>query len=123
MKGYMYILQCADGSYYTGSTTNLELRLKQHQNGEGTVNYDTMITEKLIFPVGNRDISLTDFSPSQTFHYKDKKEAKEDLKKWFSRIAVCDILIKTMESLNLTYPEVGTEQRKEIGKAKTMLLE
>ena len=35
MKGYMYILQCSDGSYYTGSTTNLERRLAQHQNGEG----------------------------------------------------------------------------------------
>ena len=34
-KGYMYILECSDGSYYTGSTTNLELRLQQHQNGEG----------------------------------------------------------------------------------------
>lgn len=35
MKGWMYILQCSDGSYYTGSTTDLELRLQQHQNGEG----------------------------------------------------------------------------------------
>ena len=35
MKGYMYILLCSNGSYYTGSTNNLELRLKQHQNGEG----------------------------------------------------------------------------------------
>ena len=35
MKGYMYILLCADGSYYTGSTTDLERRLEQHQNGEG----------------------------------------------------------------------------------------
>jgi putative endonuclease len=35
MKGYMYILECSDGSYYTGSTKNLELRLQQHQNGEG----------------------------------------------------------------------------------------
>jgi predicted GIY-YIG superfamily endonuclease len=35
MEGYMYILQCADGSYYTGSTINLELRLLQHENGEG----------------------------------------------------------------------------------------
>jgi len=34
MKGYMYILLCADGSYYTGSTNNLELRIQQHQNGE-----------------------------------------------------------------------------------------
>ena len=34
-KGYMYILKCVDDSYYTGSTVNLELRLAQHQNGEG----------------------------------------------------------------------------------------
>jgi len=35
MKGYMYILLCDDGSYYTGSTNNLELRLQQHFAGEG----------------------------------------------------------------------------------------
>ena len=32
---YMYILLCSDGSYYTGSTIDLELRLDQHQAGEG----------------------------------------------------------------------------------------
>ena len=37
MKGYMYILECADGSYYTGSTNNLERRLQQHQNGKGPI--------------------------------------------------------------------------------------
>jgi putative endonuclease len=35
MKGYMYILLCSDGSYYTGSTNDLRRRLEQHQNGEG----------------------------------------------------------------------------------------
>ncbi|WP_288981403.1 GIY-YIG nuclease family protein [uncultured Flavobacterium sp.] len=35
MKGYMYILLCANGSYYTGSTVDLERRLEQHQAGEG----------------------------------------------------------------------------------------
>jgi putative endonuclease len=35
MKGYMYILKCSDGSYYTGSTNDLECRLAQHQSGEG----------------------------------------------------------------------------------------
>ncbi|HHF7367474.1 TPA: GIY-YIG nuclease family protein [Legionella bozemanae] len=29
---YVYILQCRDGSYYTGHTDNLEVRLYQHQN-------------------------------------------------------------------------------------------
>jgi putative endonuclease len=32
---YIYILECADGSYYTGSTWNLEKRLWEHQNGLG----------------------------------------------------------------------------------------
>ena len=35
MTSFMYILRCADGSYYTGSTKNLERRLAQHRNGEG----------------------------------------------------------------------------------------
>ncbi|MBT8421217.1 MAG: GIY-YIG nuclease family protein [Gammaproteobacteria bacterium] len=35
MKGYMYILECGNGKFYTGSTNNLEIRLAQHQAGEG----------------------------------------------------------------------------------------
>ncbi len=31
--GFMYILECSDGSFYTGSTKNLERRLKEHQGG------------------------------------------------------------------------------------------
>jgi len=34
-KAWVYILRCADGSYYTGHTTNLEMRLAEHQAGEG----------------------------------------------------------------------------------------
>ncbi len=30
---YVYILKCADGSYYTGQTSNIENRLAQHQEG------------------------------------------------------------------------------------------
>jgi len=36
MKGYMYILKCSNGEYYTGSTTDLDRRMQQHQNGEGS---------------------------------------------------------------------------------------
>ena len=35
-KAYMYILLCADGSYYTGSTTNLDIRIAQHLSGVGS---------------------------------------------------------------------------------------
>ena len=49
MKGYMYILECCDGSYYTGSTNNLKLRLEQHQNGEGANHTKKRLPVKLIY--------------------------------------------------------------------------
>ena len=33
---WMYILKCADDSYYIGSTKNLDLRITQHQSGKGS---------------------------------------------------------------------------------------
>jgi len=30
---WIYILKCSDGSYYTGHTDNLELRMAQHVSG------------------------------------------------------------------------------------------
>jgi len=30
---WVYIIQCADGSYYTGHTDDIDLRLAQHQQG------------------------------------------------------------------------------------------
>ncbi|HKK61726.1 MAG TPA: GIY-YIG nuclease family protein [Bacteroidales bacterium] len=35
MKGYMYILKCANGQYYTGSTKDLDKRIDQHLCGQG----------------------------------------------------------------------------------------
>ena len=49
MKGYMYILECADGSYYTGSTTDLELRLQQHQSGEGANHTRKRLPVRLVY--------------------------------------------------------------------------
>ncbi|WP_138435073.1 GYDIA family GHMP kinase [Winogradskyella algicola] len=34
-KGYVYILECADGSYYTGSTIDVEKRIAEHNEGKG----------------------------------------------------------------------------------------
>lgn len=32
---YTYILRCADGTFYTGWTVNLQSRLKAHNDGSG----------------------------------------------------------------------------------------
>ena len=34
MTFWVYILHCADGSYYTGHTDNLEKRIAEHHTGE-----------------------------------------------------------------------------------------
>ena len=34
---WTYILECADGSYYVGSTVDHQGRVWQHENGEGAV--------------------------------------------------------------------------------------
>lgn len=46
---YMYILECADGSYYTGSTRNLEKRLWEHQNGMGANHTAKRLPVKLVY--------------------------------------------------------------------------
>jgi putative endonuclease len=34
-KNYVYILKCADGTYYTGWTTDPEKRVRVHNSGKG----------------------------------------------------------------------------------------
>jgi PPK2 family polyphosphate:nucleotide phosphotransferase len=41
--------------------------------------------------------------------------------KWFTRVMVADILINTLKSLELDYPTVSAQQKKEIAKAKRLL--
>ena len=33
-KGVVYILQCADDKYYTGSTNQLDRRIREHNRGK-----------------------------------------------------------------------------------------
>ncbi|GEQ20797.1 GIY-YIG domain-containing protein [Clostridium butyricum] len=35
MMNYVYILECSDGTLYTGWTNNLDKRIEQHCNGTG----------------------------------------------------------------------------------------
>lgn len=49
MTGYTYILECADGSYYTGSTKDLEYRLNQHQAGKGANHTKKRLPVQLVY--------------------------------------------------------------------------
>ncbi len=46
---YMYILKCSDGSYYTGSTWNLEKRLAEHQAGLGANHTRKRLPVELVY--------------------------------------------------------------------------
>jgi len=37
--GYVYILECNDGTLYVGSTTNIERRLHEHNNAKNGAHY------------------------------------------------------------------------------------
>ena len=35
LKFYVYIIECSDGTYYTGYTNDLDKRIKKHNKGKG----------------------------------------------------------------------------------------
>ena len=45
----VYILSCDNGQYYVGSTYDLDLRLKQHQAGEGSNFTKKHLPVKLVY--------------------------------------------------------------------------
>ncbi len=63
---YVYILQCADLTYYTGCTNNLKKRLKEH-NGSKTGAHYTKI---------RRPVSLKYFEEYETLADARKREAE-----------------------------------------------
>ena len=46
---WVYILQCIDGSFYTGSTNDVEKRLKAHFAGKGAKYTKSHKPEKLVY--------------------------------------------------------------------------
>lgn len=46
---YVYIVECADGTYYTGYTTEIERRVQEHNQGEGAKYTRGRLPVKLIF--------------------------------------------------------------------------
>jgi PPK2 family polyphosphate:nucleotide phosphotransferase len=41
--------------------------------------------------------------------------------KWFSRVAVADIVVKTLESLKLSYPELSPQEKSDLGRSRKVL--
>ena len=60
MSCYCYILECADGTYYTGWTTDPERRVAQHNKGMGARYTRTRMPVKLVYlePQLNRTTAM-----------------------------------------------------------------
>ena len=48
-KAYMYVVECADGTLYTGYTTDVERRLKTHNAGKGAKYTRARLPVKLLY--------------------------------------------------------------------------
>jgi predicted GIY-YIG superfamily endonuclease len=72
---YLYILESSDGSYYTGTTKDLEKRLYEHNNGIGS--YYTMRRRpvKLVFCEGFEKYYDAFSAERQIKNWSRKKEA------------------------------------------------
>ena len=65
MKGYVYILECSDGTYYTGSTKDIINRLKLHKRGQGSNHTKKRLPVSLIY--------LEEFTRIDQAFYREKQ--------------------------------------------------
>lgn len=74
MKDYLYILRCSNGLYYTGSTTDIEKRMQQHQNGEGANFTKKHLPVELVFLEAFQRIDDAYFRKKQVQGWSRKKK-------------------------------------------------
>lgn len=70
---YVYILECSDGSLYTGWTTDIDARVATHNSGKGAKYTRARLPVKLIY--------LEEFGDKQTAQAREreiKKLSRED---------------------------------------------
>lgn len=49
MNWFVYIVETVDKHYYTGITTDIEKRFKQHANGKGAKYFNCKIPAKVVY--------------------------------------------------------------------------
>jgi putative endonuclease len=74
---YIYILRCADDTYYTGVTSNLDKRIMEHQDGKYADSYTAKrLPVELVFYAEFTDINFAILKEKQIKNWsRAKKEA------------------------------------------------
>ena len=71
MPYIVYVLECSDGSYYTGSTDNIQKRLWQHEQG----------VEPSSYTYSRRPVKLV-WTSEETQYYYDALRWERQIKGW-----------------------------------------
>jgi putative endonuclease len=74
---YVYILFCADGTYYTGVTNNLDRRLRQHETGynKDSYTYNRRPVQLVYYEMFNNYLQAIDWETRIKKWSSKKKEA------------------------------------------------
>lgn len=72
----MYVVECADGTLYTGYTTNVEKRIKTHNSGKGAKYTRSRLPVKLIYQE-NFDSKEAAMSAESYFKQKTRQQKLE----------------------------------------------
>lgn len=72
---YVYILLCSNGSYYVGSTSNLELRLKEHSKGKSSYT-SAHLPVKLVYTEEYNDLTEARHREMQLHKWSRVKKEK-----------------------------------------------
>ncbi len=86
MNYYVYILTCADNTYYVGHTDNLDQRIQAHNSGQGA-----------IYTAKRRPIALTYHETYPTKNLAMQRECQ--IKKW-SRAKKLALINGNMQKLH-----------------------
>ncbi|QGZ26907.1 GIY-YIG nuclease family protein [Streptococcus ruminicola] len=75
-KAYMYVVECSDGTLYTGYTTDIQHRIKTHNAGKGAKYTRSRLPVKLIYQE-SFDSKESAMSAESYFKQKTRKQKLE----------------------------------------------
>lgn len=102
MPYIVYILECSDGTYYTGTASDLSRRLLQHQQG----------TVQSSYTYGRRPVKLV-WTSDEAEHYSEVLKWERQIKGW-SRAKKQALIRNDFDTIH----EIVKEERKRKDKTK-----
>ena len=78
-KWFVYILECRDGSFYTGVTNDVDARMNAHTSGKGSKYVYRKGFKKLLFAKPCKDKS-----EACKFEYEIKNLPRNEKLEWFN---------------------------------------